>query len=456
MSRPISRRDFLASSLATLGAFAAGPGIVTRVLGAPTVTDGPYGPLRAADANGVMLPRGFTSRIIARSGSRVAGASYVWHDAPDGGATFVAPDGGWIYVSNSETNAPRGGAGAVHFGSDGRIVDAYRILDRTARNCAGGPTPWGTWLSCEEHDRGRVWECDPRGERAAAVRPALGVFQHESAAVDPIAKRVYLTEDQPDGRFYRFTPEGYPSLEAGLLEVADVSPNGRTQWRTVPDPLAKDVPTRRQVVQSTRFAGGEGTWYDAGVVYFTTKGDNRVWAYDTRGERLSVLYDESKMRGAPLTGVDNVTVSRAGDVLVAEDGGNLEIVMITPDEEVVRLLRVVGGAHSGSEITGPAFDPSGKRLYFSSQRGYGRGVTFEVRGPFRTKRTLVPPPSPTVRDVRPAAAAPPSTEPLPLARDERGPPAWTLAAGAAAGAGVLGAAGLNYRRRRRGATPPDA
>ena len=449
MSRTLSRRDFLASGLASLGAAVVGPGLLPRILGAPVVGDGPYGPLLPADRNGVMLPRGFSSRIIARSGTRVAPATYVWHDAPDGGATYVAKDGGWIYVSNSEANAPRGGAGAVRFDGEGRIVDAYRILDRTARNCAGGPTPWDTWLSCEEHDRGRVWECDPRGEREAVVRSAMGVFQHESAAVDPTGKRVYLTEDQPDGRLYRFTPQTYPDLSGGLLEVADVAPDGSMRWRNVPDPLAKDVPTRRQVVQSTRFDGGEGTWYDAGVVYFTTKGDNRVWAYDTTTDRMSVLYDAARVRSAPLTGVDNVTVSKAGDVLVAEDGGDMEIVMITADEEVVRLLRVVGGAHSGSEITGPAFDPSGKRLYFSSQRGYGRGVTFEVRGPFRTKRRGAP-----TATAAPRASAP--AEPLPLAVDEPGPPIWTLAAGAAAGAGVVGAAGLNYRRRRRRAAPPDA
>lgn len=430
--------------------FAVAPGSLARLLGTPTVSDGPYGPLRPADANGLMLPAGFSSRIIARSGHRVAGTAYIWHDAPDGGATFGTADGGWIYVSNSETNAPRGGTGAVRFDRRGMITGAYRILDGTSRNCAGGPTPWGMWLSCEEFARGRVWECDPTGQRAATVRPALGVFQHESAAVDPVNKRIYLTEDEPDGRFYRFTPEAYPKLDAGVLEVADVAPDGGTQWRIVPDPLAKGRPTRRQVVQSTRFAGGEGTWYHGASVYFTTKGDNRVWSYDTREDRLSVLYDAGRYRQPSLSGVDNVTVSPAGDVLVAEDGGDMEIVMITPDDRIARLLRVVGGAHAGSEIAGPAFDPSGTRLYFSSQRGYGRGVTFEVRGPFRTRR----PPQPTL------AAQPidtPSPEPLPLAQDEPGPPAWALAAGAAAGAGIAGVASVNHRRRRRRrAAPPDA
>ena len=448
MSRHVTRRDFLASGLASLGAIVVAPGILPRLFGAPRVTDGPYGPLRPADTNGVMLPRGFTSRVVARSGSKVAGSDYVWHDNPDGGATFATDDGGWIYVSNSETNAPHGGAGAIRFAKDGNIADGYRICDGTNRNCAGGPTPWGTWLTCEEVDRGRVWECDPTGERLAVVRPALGVFQHESAAVDPEHKRVYLTEDQPDGRFYRFTPLRYPGLQTGVLEVADVASDGRTTWHPVPDPSARTIATRKQVASSTRFDGGEGTWYDAGVVYFTTKGDNRVWAYDTRDDRMSVLYDASKVERAPLSGVDNITGSSSGDLFIAEDGGNLEIVMITPDEQIAVVMRLTGSAHDGSEIAGPAFDPSGRRLYFSSQRGDRRGMTFEVAGPFRKAAK-----TPAAKTARPRHSATP--EPLDFASDDDGVPVAVPVAAAAAAAAAVGG-GVLSRRRRRAAGRPDA
>jgi secreted PhoX family phosphatase len=447
MSRPLSRRDFLASGLAGLGAVVVGPGLVSRVVRATAgivVSDEPYGPLLPPDGNGVMLPKGFTSRVIARSGTRVASSDYVWHDAPDGGATFRTEGGGWIYVSNSETNAPDGGVGAIRFDRDGAIADAYRICSGTNRNCAGGPTPWGTWLTCEEVDEGRVWECDPTGKRDAVVRPSLGVFQHESAAVDPEHQRVYLTEDQPDGCFYRFSATSFPSLTAGALEVAEVAPDSRTTWRRVPDPSAKTIPTRKQVAGSTRFDGGEGTWYDDGVVYFTTKGDNRVWAYDTRDDTLSVLYDASTVPSTPLTGADNITGSASGELFFAEDGGNLEIVVITPEERIAPVMRLTGGAHSGSEIAGPAFDPSGTRLYFSSQRGDDRGVTFEVRGPFRKPLAK--------RTPRPKR----SSAPLPLASDDDGAPATAIAAGAAAAGALAIGGGLVSRRRRRGAGRPDA
>ncbi|GAA3497971.1 DUF839 domain-containing protein [Streptomyces prasinosporus] len=348
---------------------------------------GPYGPLGAADAHGIRLPAGFTSRVIARSGQRVAGTSYTWHSAPDGGACY-ADGSGWIYVSNSEIN-PSGGASAVRFSATGAVTGAYRVLSGTRQNCAGGKTPWNTWLSCEEVDRGYVYETDPWGVKAAVRRDAMGRFKHEAAAADPVRRVVYMTEDVTDGCFYRFRPTTWGDLSSGTLEVlvAGSGTSGPVSWARVPDPSGATA-TRDQVSGAKRFNGGEGCHYANDTCWFTTKGDNRVWQYDAAAQTIGLAYDDSLVTGgtAPLTGVDNVTGASSGDLFVAEDGGNMEICVITPDDVIAPFLRIDG--QSGSEITGPAFSPDGSRLYFSSQRGTSGsssgGITYEVRGPFRS------------------------------------------------------------------------
>jgi secreted PhoX family phosphatase len=139
-----------------------------------------------------------------------------------------------------------------------------------------------------------------------------------------------------------------------------------------------------QAPASSAFAGGEGCWHADGQVYFSTKGDDKVWVYHIASEQLSILYDARAIEAPVLTGVDNVTTTARGDVLVAEDEGDMQIVAITPARQIVPVLQVVG--HPGSEVAGPAFGPSGTRLYFSSQRGArgteNDGMTFEVTGPF--------------------------------------------------------------------------
>ncbi|MFJ9645696.1 alkaline phosphatase PhoX [Streptomyces sp. NPDC004244] len=386
----MERRTFLRGAVVGTSAAAFGGTLMRGAAYAAPAQPGPgpYGALRPADANGIMLPTGFASRVIARSGQTVPGTSYQWHNAPDGGACYA--DGtGWIYVSNSEIN-PSGGASAVRFDSSGTVTSAYRILSGTRQNCAGGKTPWNTWLSCEEVSLGYVYETDPWGVNAAVRRPAMGRFKHEAAAADPVRRAVYLTEDETDGCFYRFLPAAWGDLNAGTLQVlvAGSATSGSFTWQNVPDPDGSPTTTRNQVSGAKRFNGGEGCHYANDTVWFTTKGDNRVWQLNLADNTYELAYDDSLVVGgsAPLTGVDNVTGSSFGDLYVAEDGGNMEICVITPDDVVAPFLRITG--QSSSEITGPAFAPAGNRLYFSSQRGTSgsssAGITYEVTGPFRT------------------------------------------------------------------------
>ena len=395
----VSRREFLQAGAATAAAATFGPLWLRQALAAPARAGAsPYGALQGPDANSLMLPPGFSSRMVARASTPSPGG-YIFPIFPDGQAVFRTGDGGWILTTNSESLSGVGaGASATRFAPDGAIRSAYRILGGTDVNCAGGPTPWGTWLSGEEADDGLIWECDPAGVLPAEPRPALGVFKHEAATVDPVEGRLYLTEDNSGAGFYRFTPDDYPLLSSGLLEVAIVDSSGKVTWAQVPDPTTAQTgtPTRQQVSESAKFNNAEGIWYSRGFAYFTTKVDKVVWAYDIRKGRIEKLFDRTLALDSSLDAVDNVTVSAVGDVLICEDGGNMEIGLITSDREVSPLLRFVGPDHEGSEVCGVVFDPSGDRLYCTSQRAFpsgplpGTGAVYEITGPFRKPRGGVP------------------------------------------------------------------
>jgi secreted PhoX family phosphatase len=415
----LTRRSLLRTSALATGALALGPAFWKRAMAAdPTFTDGPYGPLAAEpDANGFRLPKGFTSRVIARGGEPVGGTGYVLPIFPDGQATYALPDGGWILVTNSEVPGGSGGASAIRFTKDGEIAAAYRILEGTSANCSGGPTPWGTWLSGEEEDRGAIWECDPTQPSQGQRRAALGLFKHEAVAIDSVGQRLYLTEDHGDGGFYRFTPDLYPLLTSGLLEVASVGAGGAVAWLRVPNPTpGDDQPlVKDQVAGMTEFKRGEGIWFDSGIVYVATTSDGKVHAYDTRTERIEVIYDKAAFEQPPLTGVDNLTVSPSGDLFVCEDnsgeGGTLDVGLLTPDLTVSRFASVTGPEHlydgpnptplpATSELTGPIFNPAGTRFYVCSQRArragaaLPAGAVYEITGPFRLQRPSSGPASP--------------------------------------------------------------
>jgi uncharacterized protein len=339
-----------------------------------------YGALGAPDALGVRLPPGFSARLIGRSGELVAGTDYVWPDQPDGSGTFALGDGGWVLACNYELNGKSGGASAIRFDAGGSAVRAYRILTGTKWNCSGGATPWGTWLSCEEFRNGSVWECDPFRSGQGVARPALGTFPHEAAPTHPATGHVYLTEDDHDGRLYRFRPRHPGDLGSGTLEAAAVRGDGAVDWIEV----SPKMPYRKR--DATAFDRGEGAWISRDVLYFATTADDRVWALDLTTQRIEVIYDgKGADADEQLHWPDNVTVHEpTGDLFVAEDGDDLQLVRLKRDgagwaTEV--FLQFAG--HDGSEVTGPSFSPAGTRMYVTSQRGFdGAGMTFEITGPF--------------------------------------------------------------------------
>lgn len=349
-----------------------------------------------------------------------------WHIFNDGGGVVPRANGGWIYVSNSEVpglensvavdrnledavatflsieqlllngilplplTTGLGGAGVLVFDPDGSIVDSYSILSGTTFNCAGSITPWGTWFSCEETLDGFVFECDPFAPNSQGVpRPALGRFEHEATFVDTHNRVIYETEDHPQGRFYRFVPDASdwpqgasrPALNSGRLQAMVVEGEGVDAALNGPQPVRwKDVlnPGQRQFEnrdpETTAFKGGEGVWIFENVAYFSTKKDNRIWAYDTIAQTIEVIYDLATAEPPNnfLSGVDNITVTDRGDVLVAEDGGDMMVVAILPDRSLRPLLQIVN--QDASEIAGIAFNPAGDRMYFTSDRGGRNGL----------------------------------------------------------------------------------
>ena len=449
------RRAVLRNGLALGGTAVASAilGVGGPVSAAPASSSspapGPYGSLegRRPDGNGLVLPEGFSSRIVAVGGTGVGATDYTWPLFPDGKGTVATPDGGWILACNHEVfdfqtiGESAGGASAVRFDSGGSILDAYPILEGSHSNSRGATTPWGTWLSCQEAHQGdgRIWECDPTGDSPAVPRNALGVRTHGSVAVDPLGGHCYMTEAHRDGRLYRFRmldeSASGAALADGLLEAMVVDPDGGVSWIPVSDPSGTVAPTRIQAADGFVTPMGGGVWVHDGSLLFTTALDDRVHAVDLANQRHWILWDGSGHR-QPLVGIGDLTVAPAsGDLFVAEDRGDMELVLVGIEGLVAPFCRMVGDDHRLSAITGPCFDPSGTRLYVSSLRGRGEalvrdvveaidwgdgvegrhvGVTYEVSGPFRSgppldvasvsTTTVQPTASPATTVVRDATA----------------------------------------------------
>src|SRR5262245_1883700 len=253
----LSRRSFLTRSAAG-GAGVLLAGGVTGLFGTASAIPGPpkggagYGPLVKDPAGVLSLPPGFRYTIVARTGETKLESGEVTPGSPDGTASLPRPGRGYVLINNHELapddedsivphlpglvydDKARGGTTTIEVDADGNRIREYVSLAGTSDNCAGGRSPWGTWLTCEETEdaagkpHGYVFEVDPYDPEANADPTpikCLGRFAHESLAIDPDDFRIYLTEDadEPLGLFFRWTPpaEALPLGKGVLKTLAD-------------------------------------------------------------------------------------------------------------------------------------------------------------------------------------------------------------------------------------------
>jgi secreted PhoX family phosphatase len=435
----ISRRRFLASGLgaaALAGPFAAlqARAAAGRAHGRPAANPdyGPLAPVRDQTTGLPLLslPKGFEYVSFGWTGDAMSDG-LATPSSHDGMAAFRLGDvvhlvrnhergnGLGAFVAGPYTYDPRSGGGTSNLVFDpdaGRWLESYASLAGTVRNCAGGPTPWGTWLSCEEtfltdsRRHGYVFEVPADGRSEATPLSGLGRFSHEALAIDPATGIVYLTEDRADSRFYRFIPTTPGHLAAGgqlqamvLAGAADTAlARAGDSWGaswvpiTQPDPNTDTVRLEAALKGAARIVRGEGCWFGNGLIYVNSTsggaaGEGQIFAFDPIAQTFTCAFVSPS--AAVLDNPDNITVSPRGGIVLCEDGENpvQSLHGLTPDGEIFRFAEnhvVLAGERNGivgnfsdSEWAGATFEPkNGNWLFVNIQTP---GITFAITGPWR-------------------------------------------------------------------------
>ncbi|WNJ17764.1 alkaline phosphatase PhoX [Pontibacter sp. G13] len=465
MQDPISRRYFLQLAGKISAGFFGLQAVASSALAAESPAPGQvlgrgYGALRT-DPKGILnLPKGFSYRIISQHGTVMDDGFFV-PGKPDGMATFLGPEGKTIIVRNHELSPEMNDLGA--FGEKLELLRAvpksalydfgggklpglggtttlvydtkthtvekeFLSLAGTIRNCAGGPTPWNTWITCEETVLKNVGDLEqthgynfevPASHIPQLYDPvplkAMGRFQHEAVAVEPNSGIVYQTEDRHDGVIYRFLPKVPGKLHKGgklqALAIRDRKSFDTRNWaglkterfpKNLPLPVmwidvedveSPDDQLRYQSFEAgaARFARGEGMWYGNEEVFFAcTNGGIRkqgqIFRYvpspyegtSREGERpatLELFIEPNRSR--LLENCDNLTVSPFGDLMVCEDNLNPRILGVTPSGEIYPFAHNIGFM---SEFAGVCFSPDGSTMFVNIQHA---NLTFAITGPFR-------------------------------------------------------------------------
>src|SRR5690554_76938 len=403
-------------------------------------------PLKTDPKGYLDLPEGFSYKIISKKGDPMNDGLRV-PGRPDGMGAFKGPDQKVILIRNHEINlsplseSPFGdenqwldkvdinklfdagksikpGLGGtttlVYDESTAEVEKQFLSLAGTYRNCAGGVTPWNSWLTCEEdvsnadgefleQDHGFVFDVPADAEGLVDAKPIreMGRFNHEAVAVDPDTGYIYQTEDRHDSLLYRFIPNDRNNLHAGgklqVLAVVDQKTVDTRNWEEKTVALNKEMPIqwldidnvtskeddlryRGMKLGAACFARGEGMWYSDNEIYFacTNGGPQRfgqVFKINLKENTLE-LFAESEDK-IVLHMCDNLTITPWGAVMACEDNGETNRLHIIDQDGNIQLFGI--NKSSGSELAGAVFSPSGKTLFVNLQEN---GETVAITGPW--------------------------------------------------------------------------